>query len=222
MRLVTFFSASLLLTACTVARMRPDPALAKASVWPVAVEGGLTSDDAVAFGPYRAVNIQKSWKASSATTTGPVTSESSRQTWSFDLGAMRVFCTYRAAETNVAIGSTTFTSNGGEHMQCETIRGSERGMILVGLTHGGGSGWTGAIKHATNELAIASRHELDGAGSMADPVGYDVKEGTTVFAAIQTINSPTVWMSNVEQAKQELAAAALVSVYYLAQVPRRH
>ena len=194
--------------------MRPDPALAKANVWPVAV------DDSIAFGPYRAVNIQKSWKSTSGVTNGPVTSESSRQTWSFDLGAVRVFCTYRAAEVNVATGAGTFGSNRGEHMQCDTIRGSERGVVSVQLT---GSGFSGSLRHASHELTIASRHELEGAAtSTFDPAGYDVKEGTTVFASIQTINSPTVWMTSVEQPKQELAAAALVALYHLAQVPRAH
>lgn len=214
-----FLSATLLVTGCTVAKMRPDPSLAKANVWPVNVEGGLFSDDAIAFGPFRAANIDRSWKSSSGSSTGPVTSTSSRQTWSFALGALQVSCTYRAGETSVAIGSSTFTSTQGEHMICETIRGGERGVVAVSLN---GSGWSGAIRHAGYELPISSRHELEGSATTFQPAGYDIKDQGSVFASIQTINSPTVWMNTVDQAKQELAAAALVSVYYLEKVPRHH
>lgn len=199
--------------------MRTDPALSRANVWPVAVDGGLFSDDSITFGPFRAVNIDRSWKSTSSSTSGPVTSGSSRQTWSFDLGAVRVTCTYRIGETSVAIGSSTFTSTSGESMVCETARGSERGVIALARE---GSGWRGSIRHADADLGLSSRHELEGAATSYQPAGYDVRDAGGVFASIQTINSPTVWMNTVDAAKQELAAAAFVSVYYLEKVPRQH
>lgn len=221
MRLLPLFLVGSVLFGCSVARMRPDPALAKANVWPVNVDGGLFSDDSITFGPWRAVNIERSWKSSSSSTTGPVKSESSKQSWSFTLNSVRVSCTYRVGDTTVAIGKgMTIGGSHGENMVCDTARGDERGVISLVRED---SGWRGSIDHAGIKVALSSRHELENGGtSTYSPAGYDARDGNGVFAAIQTINSPVVWMNPMDAPVQELAAAAFVSVYYLEKVPRNH
>lgn len=195
--------------------MRPDPALASATVWTAQI-----GDDTVTFGPFQATHVKRSWTSSDSATTGPVTSADSSQSWSFDLGALHVECVWRAAETSVAIGKSTVAGKTSESLSCSTARGTgPRGAIR--LVHDDAR-WTGSAEHEGVKLGLRSRHELEGGSTSGDPVGFEASDVKGVFAAIQTINTPAVWMNPGDEKGQELAAAAMVATYFLAKVPERH
>lgn len=197
-----------LLSACQLARMQVSPELA--TVEPFAVDRALwhwrKPNDPLSFGSWRTTRIEVGWgkfRSSSVPVTtrgnttidfqsftqpyridvetgsGPIWAECVARAeavgykdWSLDTGALQgippLHCWYAGA----AEGEM-------ELLEMPTIAGSEEGNINFGVTH-----WH-----------VQSVHRIEGGRGPGGIVGYEIRRGDEVIAAVEIMNSGRVWMS---------------------------
>lgn len=208
----------LLLSACSVATMVPDPGLAqRAQSWPVETEG-VFSDDWLGFGPFLATNIDVSSSSQSTVSWGQVSGTTSKQSWSFDVqekgrAPLHVACTLYGGTETVSVGPAAFSENLRSFF-CTLTSSTERSELAL---RGHRFDWSGTLKRGDGTLDVTARHEVDEEAELLAPVGYDIAGNGMVLASIQTLNDQRAWLDmSAPDSLRTTMAGALVALHYLA------
>ena len=213
-----------LIGGCQLARMQVSPALAEVQPFAVDRAHWRKPNDPLSFGTWRSTHIDVGWgkfrssqtpvtatgkttidfqsftrpyRIDVATASGVVSAECvaraaavAYKDWSLDSGALRgvppLHCSYAGA----AEGEM-------ELLEMPTIAGSEAGRIEFGVT-----GWH-----------VQSVNRIEGGRGPGGIVGYEIRRGSEVLAAVEIMNHGRVWMSPaLTPLEQDRVAAVAMSL----------
>ena len=228
LRFVCFCLAILpLLGACQLARMQFSPALATAE--PFTVDRALwhwrKPNDPLSFGSWRTTRIDVGWSEFRSlqipvTVSGKSTLDfqSYLRPYRLDVvtsnGVISAECVARAA--GVAYKDWSLDSGalvGIPPLHCLYMGASEGEMELLEMPTIAGSE-EGNIAFDVTRWHVQSVNRIEGGRGSGDIVGYEIRRGNEVIAAVESMNRGRVWMSPsltpVEQDRVATVAMALL------------
>jgi hypothetical protein len=204
-------TACLATAACTTARLAV-PTPLRDDRMSVERSGGFFHKSKMAFGPYQASGIDRSWTSSSGWSINGSGEKSSKQKYQFRFlagaGAPdEVRCSTHFGQDSVDLGLLTLKENDlGLGCAFRTADGRPAGQLQMRavdqVTH------TGWVQAEGMTLEVASTHDLENSSMDAyEIVGYELRLQGHVVGAVQVINGGAVWIDRSAPAQIQRAAA---------------
>lgn len=216
-----------LLSACQLARMQVSPDLA--AVHPLAVDRALwrKPSDPLSFGSWHTTRIDVGWgKFRSSNTPVTVTGkrtidfESFQRPYRLDVetstGLISAECVARAEA--VAYKDWSLDSGalqGIPPLHCSYTGAAEGEMELLEMPTIAGSE-AGNIEFELNRWHVQSVNRIEGGRGPGSICGYEIRSGTEVVAAVETVNRGRVWISPALSPTEQdrVAAVAMALLVY--------
>jgi hypothetical protein len=220
-----------LLSACQLARMQVSPDLS--TVQPFAVDRSLwrKPNDPLSFGSWRTSHIDVGWgKFRSSNTPVTVTGEKTLDFQSFQrpyrldvetsTGVISAECVARAEAVAYKDWSLdTGALKGIPPLHCEYFGAAEGNMELLEMPTLMGSE-AGNIELGDTRWHVQSVHRIEGGRGPGGIVGYEIRRGPEVLAAVEIMNRGRVWMSPALTPLEQDRAAAVAMTLLVYESPQ--
>ena len=221
-RLISVAIAALSLSAtvaCTPAQMAvPRPLQRGAANHPVALDRGPVNE-AVSFGKWYTTEVDRSWttRIGAGVKFGGVgmAHETADQPYTFTLEnkieVWKVECVTRFRNEATTVGPLKIRE-GTTRIRCVALdQKSKRRVEVASMMVG--SGRVGVVHLGESWLVLNTEHRLVTGQQIGTAAGYTMRSGSTMLAAVQTINDRKVWIkNNLKPAVEGPVAVTLASV----------